>query len=542
MPSPAPRVAAVLCVVAVVGATVGCASSSPTQPNTVAGANLPGGTNPAGQVQTNDTADKLTLKGRVTDAQTGAPLSRVTLLVVQTVAAPAAPPPPTGPLASGSLPASTSAPASVSLQSLPSSPSTPAARAEKLDKPIEVKADARGNFAVHDLPPGTYAITAFKPGYEAVTYQGGRPASGELDLVLVPNGAPSGNEITGKVMLLDHKPAVGVHVAAALPSGLFASPTALTDADGDFTIDGLPTGKLTLAAWETGEPGEVRAWGYVRDIPVAYGKNKRSGHPQITLRAVTHPIILAGKVTSQAIGVKPRQVQVFLETDASADIPLLSRAPDKDGYYRFSVPAPEQATAYHLVASGIDGRGDASYAHLHDLAGPSHADDLVLPALPATPSMIVAAHTTWTWQPLPNVSAYRLRLESTGASATTLWEGWTTGTSITFPDIPGLELLKGDTYRYSLAGINTLGATELSGLALAPWSAASSLAPIEFIAGEKPKPAEVSVTGPTLSQEQAAPPEAPVALPATRPLPRAARPALRPPSTAGVQRPGSKGR
>ncbi len=533
MHSLAPRVAAVLSVIAVVGVTAGCASSSPTQPNSVAGANLPGGTNPAGQVKTNDTADKLTLKGQVTDAQTGKPLSKVTLLVVETVAAPAAPPPPPGPMASGSLPASSSAPASASLEALPPGPSATAAPVQKLDKPIEVKANTKGNFAIHDLPPGTYAITAFKRGYEAVTYQGGRPASGELDLVLVPNGAPTGNEITGKVILLNHKPAVGVHVAAALPSGLFASPTALTDADGDFTIDGLPSGKLTLAAWETGEPGEVRAWGYVQDIPVAYGKNRRSGHPQITLRAVTHPIILAGKVTSQAASVKPGQVQVFLETDASADIPLLSRAPDKDGYYRFSVPAPEANTAYHLVASGIDGHGDAAYAHLHDLAGPSHADDMSLPELPATPSMDVGAHTTWSWQPLPNVSAYRLRLESTGASATTLWEGWTTGTSITFPDIPGLELLKGDTYRYSLASINTLGAAELSGIALAPWSAASSLAPVEFIAGEKPKPAEVSSTSPTLSQEHAAPPEAPVAPPGVRPIPR---PAVSIPARKGVKR------
>lgn len=501
-----PRVAAVI---AVLAAAAGCSSSSPTQPTGVS-SNLPAAA-PPGTSQTADTVDSLTIKGRVTDAQTQMGLGKVTILVRQVqAAAPTLPPPG---LATPSLGATGSATSSFAPP--PAAPSPGASSSvQTLKHPIEVKADKHGDFEVKDLPPGTYSLTAYKPGYEAETFVGGRPASGQVDLVLVPNGTPTGYELTGKVLLLNHKPAVGVHVAAALQPGLFASTAAITDANGNFTLDGLPSGDLTLASWETGDAGEIKAWGYAKDVAVAMGKDKRIAHPEITLHAVEHPIILAGKVSSNSSAIKPRQVQVLLETSASADIPLIARAPDQDGYFRFSVPAPEDTTSYHLLASGTDEHGDVSYAHLHDLAGPSHADDLVLPELPATPSMQVDAHTTWSWQPLGDVSAYRVRLESTGDNAATLWEGWTTGTSLTFPDIPGLEFLKGDKYRFSLTAIKADGAFELPEIGLAQWDAAASLAPREFVAGEKiQETAQAPASGPTLGEEEAAPPDAQVGAP-----------------------------
>ncbi|MBU6428674.1 MAG: hypothetical protein KGR26_06680 [Cyanobacteria bacterium REEB65] len=488
-------------VVAVLAVAVGCSSTSPTTPGSV-GSNLPAGTNPAGTTKTADTVDNLTLNGRVTDAQTGEGLGKVTVLVVQTDVGLVPAGQPGQPSGSASIAASPSTP--VSLQPSPGANPTEA----KLAKPLVIKSDKRGDFAVHDLPPGTYSYTAYKKGYEAMTFVGGRPASGRLDLTLVPSGETGGYELTGQVHLLNHKPAVGVHVAAALSPGLFASQTVVTDTDGGFTLDGLPAGQLVLAAWQTGESGEIKAWGFLRDVSVAQGKDKKTANPDLTLRAVEHPIIVAGKVSGTGKDLKPRQVQVFLETDATADISLFSRAPDPDGYYRFSVPPPEEGTTYHVLASAVDSRGDASYGHLHMLAAESHDDDITLPALPATPSLNVASQTTWSWDPMPDVSAYRIRLESLGDHARTLWEGWTTGTSIAYPDIPGLVLSKGESYRYSLTAVKTEGAFELPDVALTPWAEASSLAPKEFVAGKHVKAPETTDRLPTLQEQLAAPPDA----------------------------------
>ncbi len=500
MLSTTPRWAAVVAAFAVVA---GCSSSSPTSTMPgQAGPGLPGAAAPT--PKSNEADEKLTIKGRVLDARTGDALAKATVVVYQTEdigPAVGAAEPPTGPAgATDSASASIAAPATADTQ--PKATSKPKST-RKLKDPVKATADDKGNFEVKDLPPGTYAVTAHHKGYVAVSYVGGRPASGRLTLALSPQGDEAGGyEASGKVFLISKKPAAGVMVGAALPPGLFAGAPAVSDADGGFTLTDLPSGKVLVAAWTTGDVGQIKTWGVQKGVKIAEGKDRKSSSPQITLRAVSKPIVIAGKVSSAYKGIKPRQVQVLLATDEGAEISLLSRTPDQDGYFRFSLPAPEEDTTYHLIASGVDSRGSATYSHIHKISGPSHAFDLTLPELPATPSVDTRTTPEWSWSAAPDVSAYRVRLETTGDDGKTLWEGWTTGTSVMLPQISGLALKHGEAYRFTLSSIKTQGAFELSEVATTPWAGAASLAPKEFVAGEAMKEEEAPRHRPATLKEE----------------------------------------
>lgn len=484
MLSTTPRWAAIIAALSVM---VGCSSSSPTSPGTP-GQQLPGATGVAPTPKTDTTEEKVSIKGRVLDARTGDGLGKATIVVYQVEDIG----PPAGadtalPAASATDSATGSPGATADAAPKAAAPPKPKSAKGKTVAPSKTTADDKGNFEVKDLPPGTYAITAYQKGYVAVSYVGGRPVS-KLNLALPPQGDDSGGyEVNGKVFLLSKKPAAGVMVGAALPPGLYSGAPAVSDADGGFTLTDLPAGKLLVGAWTLGDAGELRTWGVQKDVKVAEGKDRKSTSPQITLRAVSKSVVLAGKVTSANKSIKPRQVQVLLATDEGAEVALLTRTPDQDGNFRFKVPSPEEGTTYHLVASGVDSGGSASYAHIHKIAGQSYQYDLTLPELPATPSVSTETTPEWSWAAAPDVSVYRVRLETTGDEGRTLWEGWTTGTSVALPQVQGLSLKHGESYRFTLSAIKTQGAFELAEIAATPWSAAASLAPREFVAGEAMK-------------------------------------------------------
>ncbi|MBM3267635.1 MAG: hypothetical protein FJZ01_08305 [Candidatus Sericytochromatia bacterium] len=494
-------------------AAVGCSSSSPTSPGGVPG-NLPPATGAGPTPKTDAAAEKLTLKGQVVDARTGSALSKATVVAYRVAELkPDAPPAAAAPTG-GATDSATESAAAATPEPAPARQAERPRPKGSAPPPVKTTADDKGNFELPNLPPGTYAVTAYQKGYVAVSYVSGRPASGRLDVALPPQGDEGvGYEIEGKVLNLSKtKGAEGVMVGAALPPGLFAGTPAVSQSDGAFTLADLPAGKLLLAAWTLGDAGELRTWGIQREVKVAEGKDKKSSSPQITLRAISRQVVLAGKVAAPTKAIKPRQVQVLLATEDGTEVPLLTRTPDKDGHFRFGLPAPEEGTTYHLVASGVDSAGNAVYAHMHKIAGPGHAFDLQLPGLPATPSLYTEPVPEWTWTAEPDVSAYRVRLETTGDDAKTIWEGWTTGTSIALPQVGGLALKHGEGYRFTLSAVRAQGAFEMTEIAVTPWAAAASLAPKEFVAGQPFKNEPVAVApAPVRAPAARAPAAAPAA-------------------------------
>jgi hypothetical protein len=447
----------------------GCSGNNPATPGSVnpplgAPANTPSESAAARQA-----AEKVTVHGSVADARTGEGIPKATILLQALPEAPSA-----APLAMAS---ESAAPASSSAPTPAPSPTAP-------PKPIKLGVDDKGQFDVKDLLPGQYQITAFAPGYQPVTTLGVRPA--QLHFELTPLSPKAGHAMTGQVKTAADKPASGARVVAGFTPGKTLGDAMTVGGDGKFDFKDLRTGKLPIAAYLS-EGAEITAWALQREVPVALGKEKLTPSPTLTLRAVTSPLILSGKVTSPSKELKPRQVHALL-VDGETEIPLITRNPDKDGHFRFSLPALEEGQNYHLVATGLDEAGNTAYSHLHKIADSDLKLELALPDLPATPEFQPQELAFGAvWKGSSNASVYRLRVESVGEDAQTVWEGWTSGTTLAMPTPETLPILtKGKTYRASFSAIKVAEGTpyELTSVPSAPWATAASLAPIEFKAGE----------------------------------------------------------
>ncbi len=467
----------------------GCSGNNPATPGSVnPPLGAPANTNTPESAAARQAAEKVTVHGSVADARTGDAIPKATLLLQALPEAPSSAPldmatgsttPPAEAAAATGEPA-----APVASASAPKPKPAAAAGPKAHEKPIKLGVDDKGQFEVKDLLPGQYQITAFAPGYQPVTTIGVRPA--QLHFELSPLSPKSGHAMTGTVKTAADKPASGARVVAGFTPGKTLGDAMTVGGDGKFDFKDLRTGKLPVAAYLT-EGAEITAWAIQRDVPVALGKEKVTPSPTLTLRAVTSPLILSGKVTSPTKELKPRQVHALL-VEGDAEIPLITRTPDKDGFFRFSLPPLEEGQTYHLVATGLDEAGNTVYSHLHKVGDSDLKLELALPELPAKPEfqpqeLAFGAH----WRGSANASVYRLRVESVGDDAQTVWEGWTNGTVLAMPDPETLPILsKGKTYRASFSAVKVAEGTpyELTSVPSAPWASAASLAPITFKAGE----------------------------------------------------------
>ncbi|MEB3297960.1 MAG: hypothetical protein VKO21_00550 [Candidatus Sericytochromatia bacterium] len=472
----------------------GCSSTSPTSPGGT-GAQLPPATGVAGAAATNAKIDKATVKGRLVDALTGKPVEDVQVWAemlpdelpesempgprVQASGSQIPPPPGTG--SAGVVPpAGAIAPARAA-----ASPKPPGA---VLEKPLRADTDEKGQFEWKDLPVGTYAYTVWHRDYTPLTIVGGRPASGRFNLKLTPRRPErQAHEVTGKVQAVNRRPTSGIQVAAALPADLAGEGLAVTDGEGGFRLGGLPPGKRAVAAWLPGEPGEIRAFGLVRSIRVAEGKEGKTDPVELTLRAVSRKILLAGRVVSPRKELLPRQVQAFFVPDSGQECLVSSVVPDEDGRYRFTLPQPEASASYHLRAVAVDGSGNASQGHAHQVTAQGLSLDFKLPDLGATPSVGFDGSTAFTWAASPEVSAYRVRLEEAEEDLSTVWEAWTTSTLVRMPKVPSLALRKGAQYRFSVTAVKMPGSFELPEAPRLPWAVSTVHAPVSFVAGEEPR-------------------------------------------------------
>jgi 5-hydroxyisourate hydrolase-like protein (transthyretin family) len=112
--------------------------------------------------------------------------------------------------------------------------------------------DALGRFKVEDLEEGTYDVTFSAAGYQSLTIVGVFAAAGAMidmgDVLLTPDTVAEPGDLTGTVLDADTLFAiegalVEVHVHGE--AGLVAN--AFTEADGTFSIEGLPEGSYDLA-------------------------------------------------------------------------------------------------------------------------------------------------------------------------------------------------------------------------------------------------------------------------------------------------------
>lgn len=481
--------------VGAIGLTAGlaaCSGSNPAGPGSV-NPNLPAATGPAGSAPSGAgaPAELQSVSGDVLDAQTGKPVPKAKVYVellstVLSAASPslsasgAVPIPPEAsggamPQASGPVPVPGAGPGGLSLSASPMAP-------------VTVEPDDQGHFEVKDLPMGDYAITVYAPGYLALTLVGTKPT--KLEVPLVPLEPASGANLGGTVNLANGQPATGVTVASDFTPGYTTGDVERSGTDGGFVLQGLTRGRHDVLAFTTAGKGEVGAYAMASDVPVDEGKEHRTGKPILVLHAVTDPVILSGTVDPSKDKIAPRQIQVRLQTDRG-EIPLVTEAIGKDHGFRFVLPPVPEGGTYHLVASGADDAGDLVTVHQSGISDSDLQLDLKLPALPPVVQVATGSAPVFTWDAQNDATAYRVRVESTGPSAQTLWEGWTSMTRVTMPEVLHV-LRKGRTYRYSMTALAVANdaAASLSTIQAVPWAWSASRAPQEFTLGKTTPPAK----------------------------------------------------
>ncbi|MBO9540847.1 hypothetical protein J7643_09675 [bacterium] len=513
-----------------------CSGSNPASPGST-NPGMPAATGANAPARPEAGSEKITVKGAIADARTGDAVPKA-VVVFQALTSDSLP----SPVATGSASASatpapelTPSPAPTATPQAPTNagrqgataPKRPAPKPDDPKAPKKVSVDDKGQFEIKDIPPGTYMVTAYAPGYQALTIVGNRP--NQLNLALTPHKQPAGHEVAGSVKTAADKPAEGAHVVAGVIPGLTIGDSTDVKSDGTFVLKDLRAGRTPVAAF-VGDAGEIKAWAVQPEVPIAVGKDKKTPSPQFVLRAVSNPVILSGKVTSTVKELKPRQVSVQLVTDNGA-VPLLTRTPDKEGYFRFSLPALAEGQTYQLIASGADGKGDVVYAHKHRLNASDLKLEIGLPKAPPAPKLDMFEESAGlvSWDAVDDVSVYRLRLETSGDEPQTVWESFSTGTRVALPDPDVLPLLKkGEKYRLTLSAIKVADGVgyDLASVTAEPWAFAASHAPVDFVYGQdtvggvEPKAPEQA---PKTPEHGLAP--APVVPPVAKPATPAAKPA-----------------
>ncbi len=185
---------------------------------------------------------------------------------------------------------------------------------------------ADGKFAVTQLPPGEYVISAEKPGFQA---EGGPTNQLKLDagqkketvkLVLIPGGA-----ITGRVVDADGQPVESAMVSVPDGGG------AMTDDQGRFRIGGLRPGRFKLIAT-------------LRILPATGPETRTDGSEQPNYAATYYPGVLeekaAGHVAVRAgaetSGIEVRLVKTPVVRVAGTVIGIPEGQSGRDWYVQFS--------------------------------------------------------------------------------------------------------------------------------------------------------------------------------------------------------------
>ncbi|MEB3197268.1 MAG: hypothetical protein VKP62_08700 [Candidatus Sericytochromatia bacterium] len=361
------------------------------------------------------------------------------------------------------------------------------------------RVDSRGKFEFKDLPEGTYNLTVWAPGYQALSLIGTMPSEVDIPLRPLEPDLKKLHEMKGVVRLANNQPAAKVDVEVSSVAGKLAGGRELTDENGSFSMKGLPSGSYSAAAWTTNLEGEIVSFAMVKEVPVSQGRERRTVSPTLILRAVTAPLLFAGTVEGSAKetevkaaiaakkgipGVRPTRVQAAIVV-GDGEIPLASVPVAKDGYFRLRLPPLPEGATYHLTASGQSETGQTSHVHVHDLEA---ADPKVSLKLPEAPDSVTPAdrskHPRFTWEAhSTQVTAYRLAVEKTGPDGDTIWETWTSGTGASLPNVKDLYFLReGESYRYILSAVKLVDDKkfELTNLADRPWEFSGLTKPATF--------------------------------------------------------------
>lgn len=256
-----------------------------------------------------------------------------------------------------------------------------------LPEPRVAISGADGRYAITDLPPGSYIVSAVRSGYAPQTYGQGRVITGTpvvladrqqatIDLPLTPGGL-----VVGRILDEDGTPFAGAEVEALISrfeagaDTLFSVSIALTDDRGEFRLFGLAPGSYYVSA---ADPAFRRV-----STPKGVFRYSPTYHPGTTQADQAKPVVVTGtgdpprvefrislvppaRVDGQLLTYDARQllsgaiIMSPLEGDGVPMVPPEEPAIFPDGRFSFGGVVPGR---YQIRARGVtDPLGAALFA------------------------------------------------------------------------------------------------------------------------------------------------------------------------------------
>lgn len=539
---------------------VGCNSGTgnPAGPTT-ARQNLPALANAPQNPGDLATVKRVKVTGKVVDGITGEPLEKVKVFLISEISAqPPALPKATPPPAAGSdmVPAPGSAagasPAPITPGQLPGPDGAPNPAASP--PPAEVKVETfttttnnEGKFFFNGIPEGSFTVSFAAPKYRVLTL--GNVDAAKLDDVrLLGRSDQPRKSVKGSVLSASGQPVAGALVSPIFHPGQGFATFVPTDEQGQFLIDELTSLPKGFAALSQGAGGQIVAFSLLAPPDEAKkdekgwldglfkGKStdaataKKDEPVKLTVKALTETVGLTATIDAEgaAADYEPTEAAVFMAVNDKGDEALVYRSRITGNTVKATLPPLTGNSSYHLRVRAVGPEGASSYHHRYKLQGDDK--DLKIRFLPAPTRADVTLGKdgpTFHWDAVVGADAYRVQVERPNGDM--LWQGWTTKSSLAFPNEKGFEALNPkDTLLWTVSAVKGVqgGKVNPSLLTEAAWSDLSMTAALDLdltgnakkkklIAGPSPKP--VTPAKPSASPKPAASAAKPPAVEDDRP-------------------------
>jgi hypothetical protein len=473
------RQAAIALAVLMAGCNSG--SSNPAGPSTTR-QNLPSLGNQPAVPTGNASAKRIKLTGKIVNATTGEPLEKVNVLLVSEPAAQ----PPASPTASvtppGSNPAAMPKPGGSAVSATPSSTTaaTPAPIAPGAVPLSDAKPESfvtttnnEGKFFFNGIPEGTMSLSLTAPKYRAITLYNVDGAKMEGIALNERNDAPR-RSVKGTVTSATGQPMAGAFVSPIFRPGQGFPTFVSSDDKGQFLLDDVTSIPKGFAAIGQGPKGQITSFSVLqagdtkleqkswldRLFGTKTSEAKADAPVKLVTRAVTETVDVVADIekSDEATGYTAKDAAVLMTMTDKGDEALILRDRVTGDRLRYSLPQLPGGASYHLRVRGVGPHDASSFHHVYGLHGAEKETKIAFLAAPSNAKGVFVksdAGPTFSWDTVGGADAYRVQLDK--ADGETLWQGWTTETSLTYPTGKGFEKLRDkDSYVWSVSAIKGL--------------------------------------------------------------------------------------
>jgi hypothetical protein len=492
------RQAALVVALALAGCNSG--ASNPAGPST-ARQNLPAlGNAQAPNAVANATVKRIKVTGKVVDAASGEAIEKVTILLTSEPAAQApALPVPTPPAPGGSNPGGMPMPMGSNPGAMPMfngsnpgampAPIVPGAAPAPEVKPetYTTTSNNEGKFYFNGIPEGTMSVTFVAPKYRALTLANVDPAKLDEVSLAERNDAPR-RSVKGSVTTANGSPLANAMVSPVFRPGQGFPMQVASDDKGQFLIDEITTVPKGFAALSAGANGAVTAFSLVHPgdskqeqknwfeslFNLKGAATKPDAPVKLVTKAVTETVDLVADIEKgegSAEGYTAKDASVFMTLNEAGDEALIARERVSSDRLQFKLPPLPGGASYHLQVRASGPADSSSFHHVYGLRGDDKDTKIgFLPAPADAKGMVVKSDQgpTFTWDPVIGADRYRVQLDE--ADGETVWQGWTTKTTLTYPTGKNVEKLREkDAYIWTvsaikgLKGVSRIDAGELQG-------------------------------------------------------------------------------